>query len=258
VSEVAVNSRLILERFYRVPPRKLRKTKLLQRLRMKLASFVDRYTVWLVLGTLFLGLWVFSHIYYYNILLGLRSNCDTAEAQIHAAEEKRDHIRRSLTMLLRFHANYERGVLEEVTTLRGPSLRPDATRSPATQTPPTPADLPHAGSQTPGTPAPAAPSPTALAQGPLGPGPLSRIDAVGEQYPNLAVNTTVNHASQALVEAEIDVHNRVIAYNTSVNMYTSYLKQFPGNMFGGLMGFHEREYYKPREQSGLEFEEISP
>jgi LemA protein len=211
---------LILERFYRVPPRKVRKrAKFRDRVRVWLADVAHNYAIALVMGGLLFGLWVFSHIYYYNILLGLRSNCDTAAAQIDAAAEKRDHVRRNLTTLLRFHADYERQVLTEVTTLRGPSARPSE--------------------------APA-------------PGTLAKIDAVGEQYPSLVTNTTVNQASQALVDAEVDVHNRVIAYNTAVNMYTSYLRQFPGNMFGKMMGFHDRAYYKPGEPSALTFEEISP
>jgi LemA protein len=212
-----VNSRLILERFYRVPPRKLRKGTFLRRLRSRIIDASQRYAKSLVIGTLFFALWLFSHIYYYNILLGLRSNCDTAAAQIQAAEEKRDHVRRTLTQLLRFHAGYERDVLKEVTTLRGPS---------------------------------------AGAEGAPVPGSLARVDAVGEQYPNLVVNTTVNQASQAMIEAELDVHKRVVDYNATVNMYTSYLRQFPGNMFGRLMGFRDRDFYKPRES--LEFEEIAP
>jgi len=214
-----VNSRLILEHFYRLPPRKMRKTRFLRRLRARLVEAVQRFTMALVMATLLFGLLMFSHIYYYNILLGLRANCDTAAAQIDAAGEKRDHVKRNLTTLLRFHAGYERDVLTEVTTRRGPSSRPG------------------------GAPAP---------------GTLARIDAVGEQYPNLVVNTTVNQASQALVDAEIDVHNRIIQYNTAVNMYSSYLRQFPGNMFGKMMGFHERQFYKPQEASALTLEEITP
>jgi LemA protein len=212
-----VNSRLILERFYQLPPRKVRKSRFLRRVSAKIADVVQRYAIALVLGTLLFGLWIFSHIYYYNILLALRSNCDTAAAQIDAAAEKRDHVRRNLSTLLRFHADYERQVLTEVTTLRGPSARPAETPAPGT---------------------------------------LARIDAVGEQYPNLVTNTTVTQASQALVDAEVDVHNRIIQYNTAVNMYTSYLRQFPGNMFGKMMGFRDREYYKPGD--GLTFEEIVP
>jgi hypothetical protein len=215
--------------------------------------------VTLVIGTLFFGLWIFSHIYYYNVLLGLRSNCDTAEAQIEAAEEKRDHVRRSLTTLLRFHANYERNVLTEVTTLRGPGPRPDGIPAPRAPGPGPQAPATEGqGPQSPGTQTPGPQAPGTLAQGPLGSAPLARIDAVGEQYPSLVVNTTVNHASQALVDAEIDVHNRIIQYNTAVNMYTSYLRQFPGNMFGRLMGFRDRGFYKPREASALNFEEIAP
>jgi LemA protein len=214
-----VDSRLILERFYRLPPRKLRKTRFLRRVGAKVSDLVQRYAIALVFATLLFGLWIFSHVYYYNVLLGLRSDCDTAEAQIHAAEEKRDHVRRNLTTLLRFHAGYEKDVLTGVTTLRGPSGR--SNQVPA-------------------------------------PGMLARIDAVGEQYPNLVINTTVNQASQALVDSEVDVHNRIVQYTTAVNMYTSYLRQFPGNMFGRMMGFRDRAFYQPHEGAGLQFEEIAP
>jgi LemA protein len=162
--------------------------------------------------------WVASHVYYYNVMLDFEAACDTAMAQIVAAEQKRDHVRRSQTQLLRYHAGYERDVLKELTKLRGPSARAETGSEP----------------------------------------PLARLDAVGEQYPNLSLNMTVKQASDALVAAEMDVAKRIYDYNDAVNMYTASLHRFPGNMFHKQLGFYDREHYKPKDPASLDFQEVSP
>jgi hypothetical protein len=176
----------------------------------------QRHASWLVIGSLIFGLWAASHVYYYNVLLGMEAHVTTTKAQIVVAEEHRDHLRRSLTQLLRFHASYERDVLKELTTLRGPSSRPEK------------------------------------AEG------LARLDAVGEQYPNLQLNMTVKQVSDSLVNAEVEITKRIYEYNSAVNMYTLYLHQFPGNVFGRPLGFHDHEYYKPSDPSVTEYQEVNP
>jgi hypothetical protein len=189
-----------------------------QRLSTKLLDTAQRYATRLVIGTLIFGAWVASHIYYYNILLDLEANTDTAMAQIEVAEQKRDHLRRSMTQLLRFHAGYERDVLKELTKLRGPSR----------------------------------------AEKDAAPEALARLDAVGEQYPSLQLNTTIKQISDSLVAAEMDVAKRIYDYNDAVNMYTARLHQFPGNMFGRPLGFRDREHYKPKDEAALDFQEVTP
>jgi hypothetical protein len=210
----------ILERLYRLPPRKSKKA-WLRRQWTRVLDRVQRHATKVVIGTLIFGMWVASHIYYYNVLLDLEANTDTAFSQIEVAEQKRDHVRRNLTQLLRFHAQYERDVLKELTTLRGPSLRPEN----------------------------AAPSE---------PSSLARLDAVGEQYPALQLNATVKQVSESLVAAEMEVAQRIYEYNTAVNMYTARLHQFPGNLFGKPFGFRDRDHYKPQDRDALRYQEVAP
>jgi LemA protein len=208
----------ILERLYRLRPPKPRRS-LVRRLWTRVLDRAQRYASGLVIGSLIFGAWVASHIYYYNILLDLEANTDTALAQIQVAEQKRDHLRRSMTQLLRFHAGYERDVLKELTKLRGPSQRTENEGAPEA---------------------------------------LARLDAVGEQYPNLQLNTTIKQLSDAMVAAEMDVAKRIYDYNDAVNMYTARLHQFPGNLFGRPLGFRDREHYKPQDTASLNYQEVAP
>jgi LemA protein len=180
---------------------------------------MQRHATGLVIGSLILAFWIASHVYYYNVLLDFEARTDTAMAQIIVAEQKRDHIQRSLTQLLRFHANHERDTLKELTALRGTNAH---TEKPA-------------GSES-----------------------LARFDAVGEQYPTLQVATTVNQFSVALVNAETDVAKRIYDYNDAVNMYTAQLQQFPGNMFHKQLGFRHREHYQPKDPGSTDFREVAP
>jgi hypothetical protein len=213
-----MNSYEILEKLYRLPPRKVMKRNWLRKQWTRVLDRVQRHATKVVIGTLIFGMWVASHVYYYNVLLDLEANTDTAMSQIEVAEQKRDHIRRNLTQLLRFHATYERDVLKELTTLRGPNLRPEG-------------------------------SPES---------PVARLDAVGEQYPALQLTTTVKGVSDSLVAAEMEVAQRIYEYNTAVNMYTARLHQFPGNLFGKPFGFRDREHYKPADRAALDYKELAP
>jgi LemA protein len=217
-----LDTRLILSRLYRLPPRKLYKSwykHWWRRLRTRILDRCQRHATGLVIGSLILAFWIASHVYYYNVLLDFEARTDTAMAQISVAEQKRDHIQRSLTQLLRFHANHERDVLKELTTLRGSSAHAEK---------PAPSES------------------------------LARFDAVGEQYPTLQVATTVNQFSVSLVDAETDVAKRIYDYNDAVNMYTAQLQQFPGNLFHKQLGFTHREHYKPQDASATTFREVTP
>jgi LemA protein len=219
-----MDTRLILSRLYRVPPRKLYKgwyRSWWRRLRTRILDRVQRHATGLVIGSVIVAFWIASHVYYYNVLLDFEARTDTALAQIVVAEQKRDHIQRSMTQLLRFHANHERDTLKELTTLRGSATRAEKSDKPATES-------------------------------------LARFDAVGEQYPTLQVATTVSEFSTALIAAEQDVAKRIYDYNDAVNMYTAQLQQFPGNMFHKQLGFRPRDHYKPAEPSATTFREVAP
>jgi LemA protein len=171
------------------------------------------------MGSLGATLWVISHIYYYNLLLDEQSNVQTARAQIEVAEQRRNHVQRNLLQLLRYHATYEHQVLKEVTAMRKPE-KSDAPASPMEA--------------------------------------LARLNAVAEQYPNLGLNQTVQQFSQSTIESETLVATRIAQYNDAVNIYSNTLTQFPGNIFGHLMGFQNESYFTPSDQSVLEYRELQP
>ena len=213
-----MHTHLILERLYRLPPWRPRR-RLLKRLLNSVVAFVQRYTTWLTVGSVVFSVLIGSHIYYYNELLDLQSNVETSRAQIEVAQQRRNHIQRNMMQLLRFYARYERDVLKDVTTLRTDEKAEKAA-----------------------TPLQA----------------LARLDAVAEQYPNLQLNHTVQQFSDSIVASETMIATRAAEYNEAVNIYTNVLNQFPGNVFGPLLGFRNEGYYTPEDPSVLEYHELTP
>lgn len=214
-----MNTLPILERFYRLPPRKLRKTRSWRRLVRRALGRIQRHTLGLSLLSLGVALWILSHVYYYNVLVSLESNVNTARAQIEVAQQRRAHVQLSLTHLLRYYAKYERDVLKEITVVRkGEKAEQKIPIQDA----------------------------------------LARLDAVAEQYPNLQLSNTVRELSDATVASEASIAERASDYNDAVNAYASVLHQFPGNIFGPVMGFQDKDYFVPEDPSVLLYREVRP
>lgn len=75
-------------------------------------------------------------------------------------------------------------------------------------------------------------------------GSFSRLMAVAEAYPDLKT-TKAFQDFQAQIEGtenRINVARR--DYNTAVNNYNLKVKLFPNNLFAGILGYHQRAYYK--------------
>lgn len=214
-----MNTLPILERLYRLPARRLVRPRPLRRLLRSALARLQTHTAGLTITGCGVALWVLSHIYYFNMLAVLESNVITARAQIEVAQERRNHVQRDLTQLLRFYARYEKELLKEVTVIRKRDV-------PVEKLEPVEA--------------------------------LARLDAVAEQYPNLQLTHTVQQLSEAIVTSETNVALRASEYNQAVNLYTNELRQFPGNVFGPVMGFREKPFYSPQEPSALEYRELAP
>lgn len=215
-------TRLILERMYGFRPllpahrRWWDPRPLLARYRRGAKYWVRRKTWRLVFASLVIGAWVAAHIYYYNRLIDLEFNVKAAHAQIEVAQLKRNHIIRSLTRILHYYSAYEGGILKGVTKLRNQGEKPNPV-------PPLPKTSKGA-------------SPEAL---------LSRLFALSEAYPDLKLTKTAEKFSDAIVNSETDVAAWIMQYNNSVNMYTTVLERFPGDIFGRTMGFKPYPFYKP-------------
>jgi LemA protein len=213
----------ILRTLYGIRPRRhrLRSRFSLRGLRLAVARFVDRYSWRLAFGTMAFGAWGVGHIYFYNRLTLLEFEVQATWAQVETVQERRSHIERNLTHLLRYAAAHERDVVTDVTKLRtGP--------------------------------------PDDQANTQRGWKLLGELEAVAEAYPALQLAQSVQQFSGIIVQTETEISLRIAAYNTAVNMYTSELFMFPGNLFGKALGFETYEFYRPEDPSILQYREVDP
>jgi len=176
----------------------------------------------LALGSIVVAAWVVGHIYYHNRLISLQFDVHAAQAQIEAAQQKRNHISRSIRRLLLFYERYERTLMTEVTGIR--AAEPGASQSAAGEA--APLD-----------------------------GLLGRLNAVAEQYPSLRLTETVQSLSEAVIASESEVALRIADYNGAVNTYTTELRSFPGNLFAEVAGFEWIDFYEAEDPSVLEYTE---
>lgn len=217
-----MDTRLLLARLYGIRPRRGR-AGLVRRLWRGLVAWVrehDRRLALVTLGLTALG--AFS-VYYYNRLTVLEYDVRKAEANLTASELRRGHIQHNLTRLLRHYADYESRVMEEITRVRtGSELDRGAEPAP----PGSNQDL------------------------------LGRLQVIAEQYPGLRLTDSTQQLGSAVVAAETDITQRIVEYNEAVNVYTTVLNQFPGNVAGPAMGFEEYDFYAPEEGSPTEYREL--
>jgi len=78
-------------------------------------------------------------------------------------------------------------------------------------------------------------------------GSFSRLMAIAEAYPDLKT-TQAFQDFQAQIEGtenRINVARR--DFNAAVNLYNLKVRQFPDNLFAGILGFHPRAYYQADE-----------
>jgi LemA protein len=76
---------------------------------------------------------------------------------------------------------------------------------------------------------------------------LSRLMVVVERYPELKATQNFSELQAQLegTENRITVERR--AFNESAQLYNTYLRGFPANIFAGLYGFQKKGYFKATE-----------
>jgi len=218
---VSVNTLEILERLYRVEPLKRHRFRRVRRLYSRALDWVQEHSGRLSLITLAFGLWLVTHVYYYNELTRLEYDVKAAWAQVESVQQKRSHIQRNLVRLVTYYSSHERKLMTDVTRLRGESMERSAGKS----------------------------SPQEL---------LARLNAVAEQYPALKLGESVRQLSNAIMTTESEIAANIQVYNQAVNIYTTVLNQFPGMIFGPTLGFEDMDFYTPQDKSKLEFREVEP
>ncbi len=73
---------------------------------------------------------------------------------------------------------------------------------------------------------------------------LGRLLVVNEQYPTLQATAQYKDLAAELAGTENRIAVARKDFNDSVQTYDTQTKYFPGSLFAGLFGFHEKGYFK--------------
>jgi LemA protein len=215
---------LILERLYGAP-RRSRRERLEQRLRAlqrEVGRWLEHQSWTLALAAASLAMLIVATGFYYNRLLILEYDVELARVQIEAGEQRRSHVTRNLTQLVRYYARHEKELMTDVTKLRNAQRGKAGALESADGT----AQL------------------------------LGRLNLVAEQYPSLHLTNTVQQFTTTIVNTESEIAAYIISYNAAVNIYSITLNTFPARVFGVLLRFHAHPFYKPRNSAALVFQEL--
>jgi len=168
-----------------------------------------------VIGTVLLILAV-SLISTYNSLNGLRSEVEEKEAVISTQLERRASLIPNLVNTVKGYAAHEEGVYTAIAEARS--------------------KLNNAGSF----------EEQAAANAELD-AALSRLLVIVEQYPELKANENFIALQDQLEGTENRIAVARNDYNAAVKEFNKKLRSFPTNLFGGMFGFSEFEYFEASE-----------
>ena len=159
----------------------------------------------------------------YNNLVTLNEAVNQSWSQVENQYQRRADLIPNLVNTVKGYANFERGVLTDVTEAR-------AKVSQMTVTPEVLND-------------PQAFQRFQSAQGELS-GALSRLLVTVENYPDLKASENFQQLQAQLegTENRISVERR--RFNETVQNYNTTIKRFPNTIFAGIFGFQQKQYFQ--------------
>lgn len=166
--------------------------------------------LWIVLGIVALigiFLWIT-----YNGLVTLKIRVDEAWSDITVQLKRRADLIPNLVNTVKGYAAHESGVFEKVTEARSAILGA-------------------------GTPKEAAKADNMMEDA------LKSIFAVAEAYPDLKASTNFSELQAELTDTEDKIQASRRFYNGGVRDLNTKIALFPNNVFAGVLGFKEREFY---------------
>lgn len=166
--------------------------------------------LWIVIGivvVLALFLWIT-----YNSLVTLKIRVEEAWSDITVQLKRRADLIPNLVNTVKGYATHEKGVFEEVTKAR--------------------AEVVNASS-----PKEAAKADNMLTEA------LKSVFAVAEAYPDLKASQNFSELQQELVDTEDKIQGARRFYNAGVRDLNTKIQLFPNNIFAGMLGFKEREFF---------------
>lgn len=166
--------------------------------------------IWIVVAVIAVAgifLWVT-----YNSLVALKIRVDEAWSDITVQLKRRADLIPNLVNTVKGYAKHEKGVFEEVTAARTAML----------------------GAK---SPKEAAKADNMMEEA------LKSIFAVAEAYPDLKASQNFSELQAELVDTEDKIQAARRFYNSGVRDLNIKVQQFPNNVFAGMLGFKEREFF---------------
>lgn len=167
--------------------------------------------LWIVLGVVALpALFLWAT---YNGLVKLKIRVDEAWSDITVQLKRRVDLIPNLVSTVKGYAAHETGVFEKVTEARSAIQNANGVKEAA------------AGEN-------------------MLEGALKSLFAVAEAYPDLKANQNFAQLQQELVDTEDKIQAARRFYNGGVRDLNTKIQMFPNNIFAGMLGFKEREFFE--------------
>lgn len=175
--------------------------------------------LWIILGiiaVLAIFLWAT-----YNALVTLKLRVDEAWSDITVQLKRRLDLIPNLVNSVKGYAAHESGVFEKVTEARANALNAQGVKE------------------------------TAAAENQFE-GALKSLFAVAEAYPDLKANQNFLQLQDELVDTEDKIQAARRFYNGGVRDLNTKIQLFPNNIFAGMLGFKEREFFEVEDMAAVE------
>jgi len=175
--------------------------------------------LWIVIGVVvILGIFLWAT---YNGLVTLKIRVDEAWSDITVQLKRRLDLIPNLVNSVKGYAAHESGVFEKVTEARANALNAKGVKE------------------------------TAEAENQFE-GALKSLFAVAEAYPDLKANQNFLQLQQELVDTEDKIQASRRFYNGGVRDLNTKIQVFPNNVFAGMLGFKEREFFEVEDMATVE------
>lgn len=175
--------------------------------------------VWILVGIIVIGgifLWIT-----YNGLVTLKIRVDEAWSDITIQLKRRLDLIPNLVNSVKGYAAHESGVFEKVTEARANALNAQGVKE------------------------------TAAAENQFEDA-LKSLFAVAESYPDLKANQNFLQLQQELVDTEDKIQAARRFYNGGVRDLNTKIQVFPNNIFAGMLGFRQREFFEVEDMATVE------
>ena len=157
----------------------------------------------------------------YNSLVTLKIRVDEAWSDITVQLKRRADLIPNLVSTVKGYAKHESSVFEEVTKARSAIMDAKGVKE------------------------------TAQAENMLQDA-LKSLFAVSEAYPDLKANQNFADLQNELVDTEDKIQAARRFYNGGVRDFNTKIKLFPNNIFAGMLGFSERDFFDVEDRASVE------